>query len=149
MKKLMTLFGFLVLLIVPVIAQDTIPAPQPGEVPVIPDLNYLVANFAVLMLTVTGIAAIASFVAEFLIRVLKATKKMVKIVLVFVLGVGLSFLAKLLGFGDYAIMVWYELCLWGLLSGAAAAGLRGTNFLFLKSVVEFVIGLIVSKEPKE
>lgn len=123
---------------------------QNGEVPDIPDTQYLIANFGVLMLTYLGIAAISSFVAEFIIRLLKTTKKFVKIGLVLVLGVGLTFLSGLVfKEGDYALMIWWQKIFWGLLAGAAAAGLRGANLLFVKSVVEFLIGLILSKEPKE
>jgi hypothetical protein len=140
MKRLMMLFGMLVLLFIPILAQ--------GEVPVIPDMDYLVSNFGALMLTFAGIAAIASFIGEFFIRLIKSTKNLVKIIIVFILAIGLSFLAKVLSMGDYAIMVWWQVGLWGLLSGATASGLRGTNLLFFKSVVEFVIGLILQKEPK-
>jgi len=125
-------------------------AQQNGEVPEIPDVQYLVANFGVLMLTFTGIAAIATFAAEFFIRLLKTTKKVVKIVIVMILGVGLSFLSGLVfKGGDYAAMLWWQKIFWGLLSGAAASGIRGQNLLFLKSIVEFLIGLILKKEPSE
>jgi hypothetical protein len=140
MKKVMFLILGL-LLVVPTFAQ---------EVPDIPDVQYLIANFGILMLTFTGIAAVSSFVAEFLIRLLKTTKKIVKIAFVLVLGVGLSFLSGLLfKDSDYAIMLWWQKIFWGLLSGAAAAGVRDHNLLFLKSVVEFVIGLLLKKEPSE
>ena len=125
-------------------------AQENGEVPEIPDVQYLVANFGVLMLTFTGIAAISTFVAELLIRLIKTTKKFVKIIIVLFLGVGLSFLSGLIfKNGDYALMLWWQKIFWGLLSGAAASGIRGQNLLFLKSIVEFVIGLILQKEPKE
>lgn len=116
-----------------------------GDVPEIPDVQYLIANFGTLMLTFTGIAAVASFVAELLIRLLKTEKTAIKIVFAMVFGVGLSFLSGLLfKEGDYALMLWWQKIFWGVLSGAAAAGLRGTNLLFVKSVVEFLIGLILS-----
>ena len=57
---------------------------QVNEIPEIPDVQYLIANFGTLMLTFTGIAAIATFLAELFIRVLKTTKKTVKIVFVLV-----------------------------------------------------------------
>ena len=142
MKKVMFLIvGLLLILAAPLFAQD---------VPDIPDVQYLIANFGALMLTYTGIAAISSFAAEFLIRLLKATKKYVKVMLVMVFGVGLTFLSGLVfKEGDYALMVWWQKIFWGLLSGAAAAGLRGGNLLFVKSVVDWVIGLLLKKEPSE
>ena len=125
-------------------------AQENGELPEIPDVQYLVANFGVLMLTFTGIAAISSFLAEFFIRLVKTTSKYVKIAFVLVMGVGLTFLSGLIfKEGDYALMIWWQKILWGLLSGAAAAGLRGTNLLWVKSMVEFVIGLLLKKEPSE
>jgi len=143
MKKYFVLiFGMLFLFVGIVLAQDP-------EVPVIPDVQYLVANFGILMLTFTGIAAIASFVGEFFIRLIKTTKKAIKIAFVMVMGVGLTFLSGLVfKDGDYALMIWWQKIFWGLLSGATAAGLRGANLLWVKSLVEFFIGLILSKEPK-
>ena len=123
---------------------------QVGEGSEIPDIQYLIANFGELMLTFAGIAAVSTFVAEFFIRLLKTTKKAVKIVFVMVLGVGLTFLSGLIfKEGDYALMIWWQKIFWGLLSGATAAGLRGGNLLFIKSVVEYVIGLLLKKEPVE
>ena len=143
MKKYFVLIiGLLFFCVGAIMAQDP-------EVPDIPDVEYLIANFGALMAVFTGIAAISTFIGEFVIRLIKVTKKVVKIVIVFVLAIGLSFLAKVLSMGDYGLMLWWQVGIWGLLSGAAAAGVRGTNLLFLKSVVEFVIGLILSKEPKE
>lgn len=144
MKKYFVLFfGLLFLFVGAVMAQDP-------EIPEIPDVQYLAANFGVLMLTFTGIAAVATFLAELFIRVVKITKKAVKIAFVLVMGVGLSFLsAVVFKEGDYALMLWWQKIFWGLLSGAAAAGLRGTNLLWVKAVVEFLIGLILKKEPSE
>ena len=134
------LISLLVMAVLGIVAQD---------VPEIPDAEHLVANFSVLMLTFTGIAAIASFVAEFFIRLFKTPNKYVKIAFVILASIGLSFLSGLIfKQGDYASMVWFEKIFWGALSGAAASGLRGTNLLWVKSVVEFFIGLLLKKEPK-
>ena len=138
----MMLFGFLVLLIIPVLAQV-------GEVIVIPDTEYLISNFGILMGTFFGIAAIATFVGEILVRLFKMTGKVGKITVVMILAVAVSFLGSCINVGYLAEAPWYEVGVWGLLSGVSAAGLRGTNFLFVKSVVEFLVGLILQKEPKE
>jgi hypothetical protein len=123
-------------------------AQENGEIPEIPDVQYLIANFGTLMLTFTGIAAVATFLAELFIRVVKTTKKAVKVAFVLVVGVGLTFLSGVVfKEGDYAVMLWWQKIFWGLLSGAAAAGLRGTNLLWVKAAVEFLIGLILKKEP--
>ena len=148
MKKVRMFFIFFISFLVTPAAM--LLAQATPEVPEIPDVQYLIANFGVLMLTFTGIAAVAQFVAEFLIRVVQATKKWVKIVFVMVLGVGLSFLSGLIfKESDYALMLWWQKIFWGLLSGAAASGLRDQNLAGLKSIVEFLIGLILSGSLKK
>ena len=127
------------LLVVSVIAQ--------GEVPVIPDFNDLTSNFGSYMAAYLGVAAIASFLGEYVIRLLKSTSKTVKIIVVSVVAVAVSFLGSLINIGYLAEAVWYEAIIMGVLSGVTAVGLRGTNLLFFKSVVDFVIGLIKAKEP--
>ena len=141
-KYFLIIFGLLFLFVGIVLAQDP-------EVPVIPDVNYLVSNFGILMGTAVGIAAIASFLGEGLVRLLKMTGKVGKIVVVMVLAVALSFIGGLINIGYLAEAPWWQTGIWGLFSGVVAAGLRGTNLLFFKSIVEFLIGLILKKEPKE
>jgi len=133
-----------VLLFVPIVA-----VLAQGEVPTIPDWQYLYDNFGSLMFSYLGVAAIASFVGEAVIRIMKLTQKVAKVIVVMVLAVGVSFLGQVINVGYLAESVWYQTALWGLLSGAAANGLRSGNLLFFKSIVEFVIGLILNKEPKE
>ena len=117
------------------------------DVPVIVDFNDLTSNFGAYVATYLGVAAIASFLGEYVIRLLKSTSKAVKIIVVSVLAIVASFLASVINVGYLADAVWYEAIIMGGLSGATAAGLRGTNLLFFKSVIDFVIGLIKSKEP--
>lgn len=149
MKKLTMLFGFLVLLIVPLLSQDTIVAiPPVNDVPVIPDWLFLTNNFGILMGTFLGIAAIASFVGEALIRLFKTTITAWKVVIVMILAIVLSFVGSVVNLGYLAATPWWQTILWGALSGAAAAGLKSGNILFFKSIIEFVIGLILSKEPR-
>ncbi len=138
MKKYFVLiFGLLFLFVGMVLAQDP-------EVPVIPDVDYLISNFGILMLTATGIAAIASFLGEGLVRLFKMTGKVGKIVVVMILAVAFSFIGSLVNIGYLAEAPWWQTGIWGIFSGVVAAGLRGTNLLFFKSVVEFLIGLILS-----
>ena len=141
-KYFVFIFGLLFLCMGMVLAQDP-------EVPVIPDVDYLIGNFGVLMGTFLGVAAIASFFGEMLIRLFKMTGKIGKIVVVFILAIVLSFLGGLINVGYLAEAPWWQIGIWGMMSGAVAAGLRGTNLLFFKSVVEFLIGLILQKEPTE
>ena len=141
MKRLFVLFTFLLIGSVVILAQ--------GDVPVIPDWSYLYENFGVLMMTYLGLAAIASFFGEIVIRLIKATKKLLKVIIVMVLAVGLALLGSLINIGFLAEASWWQASLWGLLAGAAANGLNSGNLLFFKSVIEFLIGLILSKEPSE
>jgi len=141
MKRLMLFIGFMALLIVPVLSQE--------EVPVIPDWAYLYDNFGLLMATYLGIAAIASFAGEILVRLFKLIVKWQKVVVIMVLGVGVSFLGSLINVGYLAEASWWQTGLWGLLSGAIACGLRSGNILFFKSIVEFIISLLLPKEPTE
>jgi hypothetical protein len=145
MKKLkMFLFFFFALLLLPaaiVLGQD--------EIPTIPDWQYLYDNFGTLMFSYLGIAAIASFVGEAIIRIIKATKKVVKVIVIMILGIALSFLGQIINVGYLADSVWWQTALWGILSGAAANGIRSSNLIFFKSVVDFIIGLILDREPKE
>lgn len=142
MKKYFVLiFGLMFLFVGAVLAQD--------EVPIIPDVDYLITNFGILMATAVGIAAIASFLGEALVRWFKMTGKVGKIVVVMILAIVLSFVGSLVNIGYLALAPWWQTGIWGIFSGVVAAGLRGTNLLFFKSIVEFLIGLILSKEPKE
>jgi len=145
MKKLKMFFLMaVVLLFVPIVA-----VLAQGEVPTVPDWQYLYDNFGTLMFSYLGVAAIASFVGEAVIRIMKLTQKVAKVIVVMILAVGVSFLGQVINVGYLAESVWYQTALWGLLSGAAANGLRSGNLLFFKSIVEFVIGIILNKEPKE
>jgi hypothetical protein len=145
MKKFKIYFAFvLVLLMAPVMAifgQD--------EVPTIPDWSYLYENFGTLMFSYLGIAAIATFIGEILVRLLKATKKFIKVIVVMIVAVVVAFIGQFTDVGFLADSVWYQTALWGLLAGAAANGVRSGNLLFFKSVVDFILGLILNKEPKE
>jgi len=130
---------FAILLFVPVLglfAQD---------VPT--DWQDLYDNYGVFFATYLGIAGVATFFGEYVIRLLKLMDKLQKVAVVVILSVGLSFLANALGVGYLAEAVWWETLLWGGLSSAAAAGLRSTNLLFVKTIVDFLIGFIKSKEP--
>lgn len=141
MKRLIALFTFLIIGAIAILAQT--------DPPVIPDTEYLISNFGILMATAIGVAAIASFIGELLVRWFKMTGKVGKIIVVMILAIGISFLGGVINIGYLAASPWWQTGIWGIFSGVVAAGLRGTNLLFFKSVVEFLIGLILSKEPKE
>jgi hypothetical protein len=111
------------------------------------DWQDLYDNYGVFFGTYLGIAGVATFLGEYVIRLLKVTVKFWKVTLVVLLAVGISFLGNWINVGYLAEALWWETLLWGVLSAAAAAGLRSTNLLFAKTVVDFIIGLIHTKEP--
>ena len=141
MKRFFALFTILILGSIAILAQV--------DPPVIPDTEYLISNFGILMATAVGVAAIASFIGEFFVRLFKMSGKVGKIIVVMILAIALSFLGSLINVGYLAEAPWWQTCIWGVFSGVVAAGLRGTNLLFFKSVVEFLIGLILSKEEPD
>lgn len=107
----------------------------------------LIENYALYFAEYTGIAAIASFLVEYLIRLLKVTVKWQKMALVIVLAVGVSWIGNLFNIGYLAEAPWYVILLNGGLAGATAAGLRSGNVLFFKNLVDWVINWIATKEP--
>jgi len=138
MKKRMLLFiGFLALFLVPVFSQE-LPA----------DWLDLYENYGVFFGTYLGIAGIALFLGEYVIRLLNLKEKFQKVIAVWVLAVGVSFLGMVINIGFLAEANWYETLLWGLLAGVAANGIWSSNLAFLKTIVEFLIGLIKAKEVK-
>ncbi len=137
MKRLMMFIGFLVLMIVPVLSQE---APTSWQ--------DLYDNYGLFFATYLGIAGIAMFLGEYVIRLLKLTKKSQKIIAIWVLAVGVSFIGSLINLGYLAEATWWETVMWGLLSGVAANGIFSGNIVFLKTVVEFLIGLLKAREPK-
>jgi hypothetical protein len=142
MRITQKLKGFLLLflLLIPVglFAQDVV---------VPSDWKDLYDNYEVFLATYLGIAGVATFLGEYAIRLLKLTTKFQKVAVVVLLAVGVSFLTNGFNISYLAEATWWETLLWGGLSAATASGLRSTNLLFVKTVVDFLIGLIKSKEP--
>ncbi len=137
MKNIVIMLAILLTGSMALIAQDVI---------VPSDWQDLYDNYGLFFATYLGVAGVATFLAEYVIRLFKITGRVGKIIFVILIAIGLSFLANAINIGYLAEAAWYEVLLWGALSAVAAAGLRGTNLLFAKTVVDFVIGLIAEKE---
>ena len=105
----------------------------------------LYENYGEFFLTYLGVAGIAMFLGEYVIRLLRATQKWQKVTLIFILAVGVSFIGNGINIGYLAEATWYETILWGVLSGVAANGLFSSNLLWLRSGVEYTISLIKKK----
>ena len=135
MKGFLLMF-LLMIPLVSLIAQD-----------IVNDWQDLYDNYEIFLATFLGVAAIATFLGEYVIRLLKFVKKFWKVTVVILLAVGTSFLGNWINVGYLAEASWWETLIWGGLSAATASGLRSTNLLFVKSIVDFVIGFIKSKEP--
>lgn len=106
----------------------------------------LYENYGVFFGTYLGVAGIATFIGEYVIRLLKLDSTLQKITVVVLLAIGFSFLGMAINIGYLAEATWWETIIWGGLSAATAAGLRSGNILFIKSIVDFVIGFLKSKE---
>ena len=134
MKRLLMLIGLLVLIFVPVFCQ-TVPA----------DWLDLYENYGVFFATYLGIAGIACFLGEYVIRLLKLDTKLKKVTAVWLLAILVSFFGSLVNIGFLSEATWWETLLWGALAGVAANGIWASNLLFLKQIMEFLIGLIKVK----
>jgi len=138
MKRLMIFMTLLFVGVIGLLAQE-LPTPE--------NWSDLYNNYGIFFGTYLGIAGLSTFLAEYVIRLLKLSTKFLKVLFLCILAIGLSFLGMALGIGYLAEATWWETLLWGGLSAAAAAGLRSGNLLFAKTVVDFLIGLIKMKEP--
>lgn len=124
--------------------------PLLGQEPEVPgDWVDLYENYGAFFATYLGIAGVASFLAEYVIRLFKVTVQTWKVVIVVGLAIGLSFLGNVLNLGYLAEAEIYETILWGALSAATAAGLRSSNLIFFKTVVDFIVSYLKAKEPAE
>ena len=119
---------------------------QDIEIPA--DFVDLYENYKFFFATYLGIAGVATFLGEYVIRLLKAAIKWQKVAIVSVVAISISLLARLIGIGFLGEASFLIVVIWGGLAAATAAGLRGTNLLFVKSMVDFVVGLLLQKEPK-
>jgi hypothetical protein len=139
MKRIIMFFSFLLLGTFVLFAQEP-------DVP--SNWQDLYDNYLLYFGGYLGMAGIVTFLAEYVIRLLKLSTKFLKILFVALISVGLSFLASAVNIGFLGGAEWWVVLLQSGLITAAAAGLRGANLLFVKTIVDFVIGLIASKEPK-
>jgi hypothetical protein len=138
MKRLIALL--LILIPVVLLAQD--------EVPIIDNWTGLYENFFTFMATWVGVAAIALFVGEALIRLGKVAKTFWKKTIIILLSIGVSFLGMVANIGYLSEAVWYETAIWGVASGLLASGIWTQNFAFLKTLVELLLSFL-KKEPTE
>lgn len=140
MKRLIFI-GLMALFTLPILAQNVVPPSSWQD---------LYDNYGIFFATYLGIAGIAMFLGEIVIRLLKLAIKWQKVVAVFALSIAVSFIGSyVLNIGYLIDASWWETLLWGALSGIAANGIFSGNIMFLKSLVEWLIGFILSKEPIE
>jgi len=137
MKKFILFLLFLLPAIL--MAQDVVPPT---------DWQDLYDNYGVFFATYLGIAGVATFLGEPVIRLLKLTVKWQKVAVVSVLAIAVSLFGQFANVGYLADSLWWQTLIWGATAAAAAAGVRSSNLLFIKSVVDFIIDLIIKKEPE-
>jgi len=131
MKKGFLLIAFLMLVFTSLIAQDVPTSWQD-----------LYDNYGVFFATYLGIAGVAMFLGEIVLRLLQWARKIEKVLTIWVLAIALSYFGMLANIGFLAEASWWETLLWGLLSGLVANGVWSSNAAFLKTFVEIVIKLI-------
>lgn len=103
-------------------------------------------NYPVFFATSGGIAGIAMFLGELVQRVLKITVKWQKIAVVWVISVIAALAGSfVLNVGYLAEASWWETGIWGLFIGLIANGIWSSNIAFIKSILEFFVGLIKAK----
>ncbi len=133
-KHLLSLLVLLLVGTVGVIAQPT-------------DWADLYNNYGVYFATAGGIAGIAAFLGELVIRLLKFVKDWQKIATVWVIAVAASFVgAFVLNVGFLAEASLWETVIWGVFSGLLANGIWSSNVAFIKTILEFLVGLVKAKQ---
>lgn len=105
----------------------------------------LYENYSTFLLSYAGIAGVAMFLGESLIRLLKATVKWQKVTIVIIIAIIVSFIGNLVNIGYLAEATWWETILWGILSGIAATGLWSSNLAGLKNILEYLVSFIKKK----
>ena len=139
MKRLILFFILLLGFTGIILAQDI-------EVPA--SWQDLYDNYMIYLATYLGMAGVGSFFAELFIRWRQVEKKWLKVTSLVVCTLAVAFITSLINIGYLAEAPLWQVALEGGLAAAAAAGLRSTNMLFVKSIVDFLVGLIkAKKEP--
>lgn len=138
MKHLLSLLVLLLVGTLGAIAQDVV---------IPPDWADLYENYGVYFATASGVAGIAAFLGELVIRYTKLAIKWQKVSVIWVLAIAASFVgAFVLNVGYLAEATWWETTIWGAFSGLLANGIWSSNALFLKSILEFFVSLIKAKQ---
>ena len=138
-KHLLSLLVLLLVGTVVAVAQDVV-------IPL--DWTDLYENYGIYFATAGGVAGIAAFLGELVIRILKLAIKWQKVAATWVLAVATAFVgAFVLNVGYLAEASVWETVIWGVFSGLLANGIWSSNVLFIKSFIEFLVGLIKAKQP--
>jgi hypothetical protein len=117
------------------------------EIPVPSDWQDLYQNYGLFLATAGGVAGIAMFVGEIIVRLLNLAIKWQKVAIVWVLAIVASVVGNyVLNVGYLGEAIWWETLVWGAFSGLLANGIWSSNTGFIKSILEFVINLIKSKQ---
>jgi len=134
--KRFVLIGILALLIMPLFGQVEVPD----------NWQDLYDNYGVFFATYLGVAGVAMFLGEFVLRFIKELKKWQKVAIIWVLAIGVSFFGNGVNIGYLAEATWWETLIWGAFSGLVANGIWSSNLAFLKTIVEFLIGMLKAKQ---
>ena len=143
----MMLFGFLVLLLIPVLSQgDSIVVVPPVDVP-IPDDFFDAVNLQKWLLTLTALVGVVTFFATLVNGLLKTDKSWPRKAVAWVIALILTLAGKIFGIGFVAEITWIMVVVTAALAGLGANGMFDVPGLQnLWYVIESVLGNIFAKK---
>lgn len=130
------LVALLVLPAIKVIAQDV--TPPANVIDLITQLNVYMGSLA-------GIAAMSAFLGSLILGLFKPPKGFVRMIIVWVISIGIMLLSNAFNFGFAAEFTWLACILYGLGAGLAANGL--STVAVVHTILEFIEAIFKKKEP--
>lgn len=147
MKKLMLLFGFLVLLLVPAFMQDTIVVVPPVD---IPDDFFDAVNLQKWLLTLTAMVGVVTFFATLVNGLFKTDKSWPRKAVAWAIALILAAAGKIFGIGFIAEITWVMTIVTAVLAGLGANGMF--DIPGLQSawyLIESLLGSVFAKKKLE
>jgi len=144
MKRLMMLFGFLVLLLVPLLSQDSLVVVPPVDVPV--DF-FDAVNLQKWLLTFTLLVGCVTFFATLVNGLFKTDKSWPRKVVAWVVSLLLVLAGKIFGIGFVAEISWIMVVVTAALAGLGANGMFDIPGLqSVWYIIESLLGSMFAKK---
>ncbi len=137
MKRVFFIFGLLLLIGLPILAQDVIPIPDDWT-DVITQMNLWFGSLA-------GIAAITTFLAATLNGLLKVTSKFIRQLVAWVVAILLLIASSVFNFGFAAEFPVLKAVVYGVGAGLVANGMF--DIPWVKAILDKVDAFFVPKPP--